>query len=54
MNATRPLSVDLFCGWGGTSEGCRRATGEAPDIAINHSPKASHNHNPTTGARCGA
>ncbi len=44
MNSLRPLDVDLFCGFGGTSEGVRRATGEGPDIAINHSPTAIRNH----------
>ena len=42
--APRPLSVDLFCGYGGTSEGHRRALGVGPDIAINHDKKAIRNH----------
>ena len=44
MNAARPLSVDLFCGYGGTSEGHRRALGVGPDVAINHDAGAIRNH----------
>lgn len=43
MNA-RSISVDLFCGYGGSSEGHRRALGRGPDVAINHAPSAIRNH----------
>lgn len=44
MNAARSITVDLFCGFGGTSEGHRRATGRGPDVAVNHAPSAIANH----------
>lgn len=34
------VTVDLFCGAGGTSEGIRQALGEAPAFAVNHNPYA--------------
>ncbi|HLD90789.1 MAG TPA: DNA cytosine methyltransferase [Patescibacteria group bacterium] len=38
------VSVDLFAGGGGASEGIRRATGHAPIVAINHNPAAIEMH----------
>lgn len=40
----RPISIDLFCGGGGGSEGLRCATGHDPDVAVNHDPKAIAMH----------
>ncbi len=34
------ISVDLFCGAGGTSEGIRQALLESPAFAVNHNPDA--------------
>jgi len=34
------ISIDLFCGAGGTSEGVRQAIGESPMFALNHNPVA--------------
>jgi DNA (cytosine-5)-methyltransferase 1 len=34
------ISVDLFCGAGGTSTGIREALGESPMFALNHNPVA--------------
>lgn len=34
------ISIDLFCGAGGTSEGIRQAIGESPMFALNHNPVA--------------
>ena len=45
------LTVDLFAGGGGASEGIRWATGREPDVAINHDPAAVSMHkqnHPTT------
>lgn len=39
-----PIIVDLFCGFGGTSEGVRRATGRSPTLAVNHWPSAIADH----------
>ncbi len=36
----RRVRVSLFAGGGGDSEGERRATGESPDVAVNHWPVA--------------
>ncbi len=38
------IAVDLFAGGGGASEGIRRATGQAPIIAVNHNPAAVRMH----------
>ncbi len=38
------LTVDLFAGGGGASEGIRMATGTNPDVAINHDPVALAMH----------
>src|SRR5688572_1008527 len=47
----KPLHVNLFAGGGGASLGELLATGQSPDIAINHSPVAIALHranHPTT------
>jgi len=36
----RGLRVQLFAGGGGASQGEREATGESPDVAVNHWPVA--------------
>jgi len=41
---TEFISVDLFAGGGGASEGIRRATGTCPVLAVNHSPAAIEMH----------
>lgn len=40
----RPWFFDFFAGGGGASEGTRRATGRAPDVAINHDAAAIEMH----------
>ena len=44
MTTRRSLIVDLFAGAGGASLGIALALGRAPDIAINHSPRAIRQH----------
>lgn len=39
-----PISIDLFAGGGGASEGIRQATGFGPVVAINHNPAAIAMH----------
>lgn len=41
---TRPIKLDLFCGGGGGSQGMYMATGQHPDVAVNHDPKAIAMH----------
>ena len=38
--AEHEIAVDLFCGAGGTSQGCLEAIGESPMFALNHNPVA--------------
>lgn len=38
------ISIDLFAGGGGASEGIRLATGRAPVVAVNHDPAAIEMH----------
>jgi len=40
----RPIKVDLFCGGGGAAWGMFLATGEHPDVAVNHSETAIAMH----------
>ena len=44
MNPQREIIVDNFCGGGGVSTGCKKATGRSPDIAINHDQEAISMH----------
>lgn len=49
------ISVDLFAGGGGASEGIRRATDRAPIVAVNHCPASVAMHaanHPGTDHRC--
>ena len=50
-----PITVDLFAGGGGASEGIRLATGHDPVLAVNHNPAAIAMHaanHPGTEHRC--
>lgn len=55
MSAPGELIVDLFAGGGGASQGIYLATGQHPDIAVNHDEEAvavhARNH-PETDHRC--
>ncbi len=42
--AKRKIVVDLFAGGGGWSLGVEMATGESPDVAVNHDPEALAMH----------
>jgi DNA (cytosine-5)-methyltransferase 1 len=44
VNLRSPLSVDLFCGGGGTSRGVEAATGSSPTYAVNHDEAAIAAH----------
>jgi len=44
LSFLRPLVVDLFAGGGGVSEGFVIATGQEPDVAINHNANALSMH----------